>query len=101
MMFVATSVGFDSATSFPCILCIKGHPNVSNNTTVCCTSKLPLHRLTTPPVLTLQYLEWREKQYDVRETVDVFGADDDENPIVPGASTWVPLVAITRALSRS
>ncbi len=34
----------------------------------------------------LQYLEWREKQYDVRETVDVFGADDDVNPIVPGAS---------------
>lgn len=33
-----------------------------------------------------QYLEWREKQYDVRETVDVFGAEDDEKPAVPGAA---------------
>ena len=35
--------------------------------------------------MTSQYLEWREKQYDVRETVDVFGANDDSVPVVPGA----------------
>jgi hypothetical protein len=37
-----------------------------------------------------QYLEWREKQYDVRETVDVFGAEDDQHPIVPGVQLAFP-----------
>lgn len=31
----------------------------------------------------LQYLEWREKQYDLRVGLPVFSKDDSEHPIVP------------------
>lgn len=32
----------------------------------------------------LQYLEWREKQYDQRHRVDVFGRDPNAAPVVKG-----------------
>ncbi len=32
----------------------------------------------------MQYLEWREKQYDLRYKADVFGKDSDTEPIVKG-----------------
>ncbi|CAL8465075.1 g4610 [Coccomyxa elongata] len=38
---------------------------------------------------TLQYLEWREKQYDLRVRVDMFGKDSSEEPIVKGALTYI------------
>ena len=37
----------------------------------------------------LQYLEWREKQYDLRVRVDVFGQESSEVPIVKGALTYI------------
>eukprot|EP00884_Botryococcus_braunii_P006909 jgi/Botrbrau1/16219/Bobra.0066s0005.2 len=37
---------------------------------------------------TLKYLEWREKQYDVRQYVDVFGQESDA-PIVRGALVYI------------
>ena len=39
--------------------------------------------------LSLQYLEWREKQYDLRVRVDVFGRDSSEVPTVKGALTYI------------
>lgn len=36
-----------------------------------------------------QYLEWREKQYDLRVRVDVFGRESAEEPIVRGALTYI------------
>ena len=36
-----------------------------------------------------QYLEWREKQYDLRVRVDVFGRESAEEPIVSGALTYI------------
>lgn len=36
-----------------------------------------------------QYLEWREKQYDLRVRVDVFGKDSDHTPLVRGALTYI------------
>ena len=36
-----------------------------------------------------QYLEWREKQYDLRVRVDVFGHESAEEPIVRGALTYI------------
>ena len=39
--------------------------------------------------LFLQYLEWREKQYDLRVRVDVFGRDSSEVPTVRGALTYI------------
>eukprot|EP01025_Chloroclados_australasicus_P036189 TRINITY_DN3681_c0_g1_i2.p1 TRINITY_DN3681_c0_g1~~TRINITY_DN3681_c0_g1_i2.p1 ORF type:complete len:192 (-),score=22.70 TRINITY_DN3681_c0_g1_i2:253-828(-) len=38
---------------------------------------------------TLKYLEWREKQYDLRAYVDVYGKDDDHNPIIKEALTFI------------
>ena len=40
-------------------------------------------------VLPPQYLEWREKQYDVRERVDVFGGASATEPIVKGALVYI------------
>lgn len=37
----------------------------------------------------MQYLEWREKQYDLRVRVDVFGRESFEVPIVKGALTYI------------
>ncbi len=37
----------------------------------------------------MQYLEWREKQYDLRVRVDVFGRESSEVPIVKGALTYI------------
>ncbi len=34
---------------------------------------------------TLKYLEWREKQYDLRYRSDVFGRDTNGQPLVTGA----------------
>ena len=39
--------------------------------------------------LSMQYLEWREKQYDLRVRVDVFGRDSSEVPTVRGALTYI------------
>ncbi len=39
--------------------------------------------------MTAQYLEWREKQYDLRVRVDVFGKESSEEPIVKGALTYI------------
>ena len=36
-----------------------------------------------------QYLEWREKQYDLRVRADVFGKESSEEPIVKGALTYI------------
>ena len=36
-----------------------------------------------------QYLEWREKQYDLRVRVDVFGKESSEQPVVKGALTYI------------
>ncbi len=36
-----------------------------------------------------QYLEWREKQYDVRERVDVFSAASSSEPVVRGALVYI------------
>ena len=36
-----------------------------------------------------QYLEWREKQYDLRVRVDVFGKESSEQPVVRGALTYI------------
>jgi hypothetical protein len=36
-----------------------------------------------------QYLEWREKQYDLRLRVDVFGHASAEEPIVRSALTYI------------
>ena len=36
-----------------------------------------------------QYLEWREKQYDMRVRVDVFGRESAEQPIVKGALVYI------------
>ncbi|CAL5220904.1 g2999 [Coccomyxa viridis] len=38
---------------------------------------------------TLAYLEWREKQYDLRVRVDVFGRESLEVPVVRGALTYI------------
>lgn len=38
---------------------------------------------------TLRYLEWREKQYDVRQEVDVYGLRDPDIPLVPGALVYI------------
>ena len=37
----------------------------------------------------MQYLEWREKQYDVRERVDVFGRGSAAEPLVRGALVYI------------
>ena len=37
----------------------------------------------------LQYLEWREKQYDLRVRVNVYGRESSEVPIVKGALTYI------------
>ena len=37
----------------------------------------------------VQYLEWREKQYDLRVRVDVFGRESSAVPIVKGALTYI------------
>lgn len=37
----------------------------------------------------MQYLEWREKQYDLRVRVDVFGRESSAVPIVKGALTYI------------
>ena len=37
----------------------------------------------------VQYLEWREKQYDLRVRVDVFGRESLEVPVVRGALTYI------------
>ncbi|EIE20454.1 ChaC-like protein [Coccomyxa subellipsoidea C-169] len=38
---------------------------------------------------TLQYLEWREKQYDLRVRVNVYGKESSDEPIVKGALTYI------------
>ena len=37
----------------------------------------------------MQYLEWREKQYDVRKRVDVFGKGSACEPVVRGALVYI------------
>ena len=37
----------------------------------------------------MQYLEWREKQYDLRVRVDVFGRESSAMPLVKGALTYI------------
>lgn len=39
--------------------------------------------------LLVQYLEWREKQYDLRLRVPVFSKDSDGHPILPSALVYV------------
>eukprot|EP01024_Parvocaulis_polyphysoides_P076016 TRINITY_DN9850_c0_g1_i1.p1 TRINITY_DN9850_c0_g1~~TRINITY_DN9850_c0_g1_i1.p1 ORF type:complete len:193 (+),score=34.77 TRINITY_DN9850_c0_g1_i1:52-630(+) len=38
---------------------------------------------------TLKYLEWREKQYDLRQHVDVFDKENDEIPVIKDALTYI------------
>lgn len=38
---------------------------------------------------TLRYLEWREKQYDHREYVDVFAQPEDETPVLEDALCYI------------
>ena len=38
---------------------------------------------------TLSYLEWREKQYDLREKVDVFADETHAEPAVRGALCYI------------
>ena len=40
-------------------------------------------------VIVGQYLEWREKQYDLRVRVNVFGKESSEQPVVRGALTYI------------
>ena len=46
-----------------------------------------------------QYLEWREKQYDVRERVDVFGKDSASEPLVRGALVYIASEDTTKNLN--
>ena len=36
----------------------------------------------------MQYLEWREKQYDIRQVVDIYGHGSEE-PLVQGALVYI------------
>jgi cation transport regulator ChaC len=36
----------------------------------------------------MQYLEWREKQYDIRQIVDIYGRNSPE-PLVKGALVYI------------
>lgn len=38
---------------------------------------------------TLKYLEWREKQYDLRYRSDVFGKESNGRPLVEGALIYI------------
>ena len=40
-------------------------------------------------IKTLAYLEWREKQYDLRERVDVYACPDDAEPVLRGALVYI------------
>lgn len=46
-----------------------------------------------------QYLEWREKQYDLRVRVDMFGKESSEAPIVKGALTYIATEDRTKNLN--
>lgn len=37
----------------------------------------------------LQYLEWREKQYDVRRHVDIFSKDQPDMPAITGVLVYI------------
>ena len=50
-------------------------------------------------VMHAQYLEWREKQYDVRERVDVFCAASSSEPVVRGALVYIASEDRTRNLN--
>ena len=50
-------------------------------------------------LLSMQYLEWREKQYDLRVRVDVFGRDSSEVPTVRGALTYIASADRTKNLN--
>jgi len=45
---------------------------------------------------TLKYLEWREKQYDQRHRVDVFGRDPNAAPVVRGALVYIATQDVTK-----
>ena len=47
------------------------------------------HQLVRNALVDAQYLEWREKQYDLRVKVDVFGKESSAEPIVKGALTYI------------
>lgn len=38
---------------------------------------------------TIKYLEWREKQYDVRRLCDIFTAENPETPVVQDAVVYI------------
>lgn len=38
---------------------------------------------------TIKYLEWREKQYDLRELCDIYSADSPDSPVVQGALVYI------------
>lgn len=52
-------------------------------------AQTPASVLFSSGILSMQYLEWREKQYDLRVRVDVFGRDSSEVPTVRGALTYI------------
>ena len=42
-----------------------------------------------PAALSLQYLEWREKQYDLRVHLDVFSGASSTVPVITNALTYI------------
>lgn len=74
-----------------CILCLQQSSGVVQNIQVLDVQWGAAYKLSGTPAdqqETLKYLEWREKQYDLRYRSDVFGKETNGQPLVSGAHQW-------------